>query len=102
MCFSGSVLVMRLISLLPATLPGTMIPSFANAPSRVSKWNSVSRLVSSGPWQAKQLFERIGRMSRLKPTGGAACPAARAARLVAAASARHSEQAASRHARVPR
>ena len=77
---------MRLTSMLPDALPGTMMPSSANAPSRVSKWNSVSRFVASGPWQAKQLFERIGRMSRLKLTGGApACSPARAAVLVAPA-----------------
>ena len=90
---------MRLISMLSAALPGTMMPSSANAPSFVSKWNFVSRLVASGPWQAKQLLERMGRMSRLKLIGGtAACPAARAVMLVAAARARPSEQAASAHA----
>ena len=38
-----------LTSTLLAALPGTMMPSSRNAPSRVSKWNFVSRCFSSGP-----------------------------------------------------
>jgi hypothetical protein len=70
MCSSGSSLVMCSTSALSAALPGTMIPRFVKAPSSVSKWKRVFRAFSSGPWQAKQLFERIGRISRLKLTGG--------------------------------
>ncbi len=69
MCSSGSLLVTCSIIALSAALPGTMMPRLTNAPSSVSKWNRVLRAFSSGPWHAKQLFERIGRISRLKLTG---------------------------------
>ena len=39
------------------------------------------RCLSSGPWQAKQLSERMGRMSRLKSTSGPAAKA-RADRVI--------------------
>jgi hypothetical protein len=35
------------------------------APSSVSKRNAVFRLFLSGPWQAKHLSERIGKITRL-------------------------------------
>ena len=68
---SGSGSRIFFTSTLLAALPGTMMPSSAKAPSRVSKRNLVSRCFSSGPWQAKQLLDRIGRMSRLKLSGAA-------------------------------
>src|SRR5579872_7272772 len=37
-----------------------------NRPSRVSRRSLALRLSLSGPWQAKQLSERMGRISRLK------------------------------------
>ena len=51
-----------------------------NAPSRVSSLRSASRVASSGPWQAKQLSDRIGLMSRWKSTvvAGSAAATARA------------------------
>ena len=67
---SGFGSLIFLTSRLFAALPGTITPSSRNMASRVSKWNLVSRCFSSGPWQAKQLLERIGRMSRLKLSGG--------------------------------
>ena len=70
MTFSGSGLVMRQTSLLLVEFPGMMTPSSRKAPSLVSKWNLVSRCFSSGPWQVKQLFDRIGRIWRLKLIGG--------------------------------
>ena len=45
--------------------------------------NSVSRCFASGPWQAKQLLERIGRMSRLKLSGCEPAWPVRAAGLAA-------------------
>src|SRR5215813_6700239 len=46
-------------------------------PSSLSSRNLAIRCASSGPWQAKQLSEKIGRISRLKsivfePASGAA------------------------------
>src|SRR5436309_15557735 len=38
-------------------------------PSLVSSRSLACRACSSGPWQAKQLSERMGRISRLKSTG---------------------------------
>ena len=45
-----------------------MLPesSFLKAPACTSNRNPALRFFSSGPWQAKQLSEKIGRMSRLK------------------------------------
>ena len=59
---------MRLTSSLSPDLPGLM----AMVPERVglvarSRWSRRSpAFLSAGPWQLKQLFARIGRMSRLK------------------------------------
>ncbi len=89
---STSGLVMRSTSRLPAASPGTMTPFLANAPSRVSKWNLVSRLFSSGPWQAKQLFDRMGSTSRLKLTAtapGGAPASPRTARVETPAAPKH-------------
>ena len=46
----------------------------ATAPSRMSKRNppAPSATLASGPWQAKHLSERIGRMSRLNEIGWSA------------------------------
>lgn len=47
----------------------------ANAGRALSSWSSrrgLLRLARSGPWQAKQRSERMGRTSRLKSTEGAA------------------------------
>ena len=38
----------------------------ARASSSRSRRSSASRVLASGPWQVKQLSERIGRMSSLK------------------------------------
>ena len=55
-------------SSLSSGLPGTMARppslSFANAPSLVSSRKPAFRALSSGPWQAKQWSDRIGRTSR--------------------------------------
>ena len=80
MCSSGSSLSIRTISSLSSGLPGTIarppLSSLANAPSFVSSRRPALRVLSSGPWQAKQLSERIGRTSRAKLTGrGLASPA---------------------------
>ena len=58
-------------SLLPGS-PGTMALrpplSAVAAPCSSSSRSDVIRLASSGPWQAKQFSDRIGRMSRLNCT----------------------------------
>ena len=70
---SGSWLSIRAISSLSSGLPGTIarspLSSSAKAPSWVSSRRPALRALSSGPWQAKQWSERIGRTSRAKPTG---------------------------------
>ena len=53
----------------PARSPAPPLLSLANAPSLVSSRRPALRALSSGPWQAKQLSERIGRTSRAKLTG---------------------------------
>ena len=72
-CWSGSWLSIRAISSLSSGLPGTIarapLSVSAKAPSWVSSRSPALRALSSGPWQAKQLSERIGRTSRAKPTG---------------------------------
>ena len=67
----GSALVMRWytseLSGLPATtanLPGLSF-SAAKAPASVSSRKFASRLFASGPWQAKHLSERMGRIWKL-------------------------------------
>src|SRR5215472_8290001 len=70
-------------SRLAALLPGAMMrypPRSTNTFSLVSSRKLPWRLSSSGPWQAKQASERIGRTSRSKSTGfsvglGGACHA---------------------------
>src|SRR5437660_6248298 len=66
---------MRFTSSLLSGLPGT-IASFSSAASRRSRRNFALRWFLSGPWQAKQFSERIGRMSRLYPAFAADDPAA--------------------------
>src|SRR4051794_15486626 len=47
-------------------------PRSANAPASLSRRKGLVtpfRLAASGPWQVKQAFERIGRISRLKSIG---------------------------------
>src|SRR5438132_595608 len=59
-------------SRLAALLPGTMIRYPSRSPNTLSVVSSRKlpwRLPSSGPWQAKQASERMGRTSRLKSTG---------------------------------
>jgi hypothetical protein len=58
--------VSRRTSSLSAGFPGTIAESVA--PLRVSNRSLAVRSFGSGPWQAKQLFARIGRTSRLKST----------------------------------
>jgi hypothetical protein len=55
-----------------AESPGTITPVFENAPSFVSKCKPAMRFLSSGPWQVKQLSDRIGRICRSKTTAGGA------------------------------
>ena len=70
---SLSVEKMRVTSSLSSASPGTIAgsPDFAgfNASSRISSRSFALRALSSGPWHLKQLFERIGRTSRLKSGG---------------------------------
>src|SRR5581483_2854503 len=49
-----------------------MTPALPKAPSFVSKWRPTMRCFSSGPWQVKQLSERIGLTCRSKSTAGVA------------------------------
>src|SRR5512147_3135538 len=63
--------MMRWISSLSFDLPGTMI-DLAKAPSLVSRRSRALRAFSSGPWQAKQFSDRMGRICRLKSTLGLA------------------------------
>ena len=64
----GSVLRTRTINSLLSGWPGTSVVA---APSRVSRRRSAFRSFSSGAWHVKQLFDRMGRTSRLKSTGWA-------------------------------
>ena len=73
---SGSVEMIRATSSLASTFSGTMarapLSSSLVACSATSSRRPACRLPLSGPWQAKQLSERIGRMSRLneiRPAG---------------------------------
>ena len=61
------MLSIRSISSLAAASPRTIACSVAA--SSVSSRRSAARCSASGPWQAKQLLARIGRMSRAKSTG---------------------------------
>ena len=88
---SLSSLRMRRISSLSFGLPGT------NAFAVVAAWRSSNRrsafrVFLSGPWQAKQCSERIGRISRLNRSLSAAL--ADVARRIAAQTARNSERGA--------
>jgi hypothetical protein len=71
MTTSGSVERSRSRSTLASGFPGTIagLPSRgAVAPLSVSRRRSAWRLAASGPWQAKQVSARIGRMSRSNRT----------------------------------
>jgi hypothetical protein len=73
---SGSVLVMRLMASEAEGSPGTMA-GFPDSPplsacSRMSSRRPPFTAAASGPWQAKQVLERTGRTSRLKPRVSAA------------------------------
>jgi hypothetical protein len=63
---------MRFHSSLALRSPGTSawrpspFPSNAVADSNESSWSPAFTSFAAGPWQPKQLFERIGRTSRLK------------------------------------
>ncbi len=79
MCKSGSSLSIRRISSLSSGLPGTIASAIAlqlgKRPFLGVEPQPAFRRLSSGPWQAKQLSERIGRTSRAKLTGrGLALP----------------------------
>src|SRR5437660_4012206 len=70
---SSSAAVIRRTSSLLSGEPGTMaalllLPG-ATADSRLSSRIFVVRCAASGPWQAKQFFDKMGRMSRLKSMG---------------------------------
>ena len=71
---SGSSFSIRSMRSLSSGLPGTIATppplSLLKAPSFVSSRSPALRFRSSGPWQAKQLSERIGRTSRAKFTAG--------------------------------
>ena len=61
--------MMRFMMRLSSGLPGTITVPFlrsAKAPSRMSSLRSAMRLPLSGPWQRKQLSERMGRTCRWK------------------------------------
>src|SRR5205085_4433102 len=70
MTSSGSLLVMRSISLLFEGFPGTMARSPDLAGLKASSFRSKRSLAlrswPSGPWHLKQFSEKIGRISRLK------------------------------------
>src|SRR5581483_4089245 len=71
MRFDLSVALMRWKRRLAAESPETMTgfpERSANMPSLKSNRKLAIRCFSSGPWQAKQLSERIGRISRSKST----------------------------------
>ena len=50
----------------------------------MSSRRSASRSFESGPWQAKQWFERMGRISRLKSISGSVFPLDRMGKSIAA------------------
>ena len=66
---AGSAWATRRTSSLASASPGTMAgPPFRCsfvAPARMCRLRSASLAAESGPWQAKQLLARIGRISRL-------------------------------------
>ena len=62
---SASSKKMRSIKSLSFGLPG-LIALEEVADSRLSRRNSAARVEAAGPWQRKQLSDKIGRMSRLK------------------------------------
>ena len=72
---SGSAAWMRTNSSLVSGFPGAMatFPDFAGrrASSRTSRRRLALRCWASGPWQAKQCSERMGRMSWLNDSGRA-------------------------------
>src|SRR5215472_14764329 len=82
---------MRLVALLPGAIiryPARSAKTLSLLSSRKFPW----RPSSSGPWHAKQVSERMGRMSRLKSTGfsggfDGACHARKAGRHNAIATA---------------
>src|SRR5262245_3877418 len=72
---SGSALLSRAMIKLFSGCPGAMgapLRRVAFASASTSRRNPAFRFFSSGPWQAKQFAERIGRTSRPKRTGSAA------------------------------
>ena len=64
MSSSASFEKMRAMISLSALLPGTMTSRLASAST--SKRSLALRALASGPWQVKQVSERIGKTSRLK------------------------------------
>src|SRR5436190_2548774 len=56
----------------PGIMAGSRFGVFSNRPSLISRRRPAFRLLASGPWQAKQLSDRIGRMSRLYRTADSA------------------------------
>ena len=88
---SGSALETRRINSLSSGLPGTIArwsPKSAKAPSLTSSRRSAFRSAASGPWQAKQLADKMGRISRLKST-----PAPAASRAAAQSKAKPASSA---------
>ena len=73
MSISASSVSIRNASELSSTFPGTTAASPDSSLARTPSWTSsrsfAFRCLSSGPWQAKQLSERIGLTSRAKFTG---------------------------------
>ena len=72
---SASSEKIRSTNSLRSGLPG-VIALEATAGSRLSRRNSAARVDAAGPWQRKQLSDRMGRMSRLKSSFSSAtrCP----------------------------
>ena len=66
--------VLKILSMMGlfSALPATMAPNFM-ASSRLSNRRSALRAALSGPWQAKQFSERMGRMSLLYLSLSAPC-----------------------------
>ena len=74
MTLSGSSEMIRATSSLASMSSGTIarvpLSNSSVALSATSRRSPACRLALSGPWQAKQLSERIGRMSLLKESRG--------------------------------
>jgi hypothetical protein len=76
---------MRFINRLFEASPGIITPVFAKAPSLVSNRSPAFLCPASGPWQAKQVSDRIGLISRLKSMGACFLSCATTAQQAASA-----------------